>query len=217
MRSESRFVFLILAGWLCVASIIGALGLFERASALVVAISVWSLTALLLVAGWKIRSLHDWAMTIDRRWLVLFHVIRFVGFYFLYLCGRNQLSCDFAYLAGFGDIFVAATALLLLAVAADRTLRGSLALRRFYRILLMVWNTIGLIDIVVVVFTALRVGLKDWPSMAPLRVLPLSLLPTFLVPLIIASHILIFVRLRSRRGVQVRGKLMKRQDASTTD
>jgi hypothetical protein len=31
--------------------------------------------------------------------------------------------------------------------------------------------------------------------MAPLRAFPLSLLPLFFVPLIIASHILIFVRL----------------------
>jgi hypothetical protein len=36
----------------------------------------------------------------------------------------------------------------------------------------------------------------DPASMQALLVLPLSLLPTFLVPLIIASHVLIFARLR---------------------
>ncbi|PYJ23155.1 MAG: hypothetical protein DME99_03640, partial [Verrucomicrobia bacterium] len=66
--------------------------------------------------------------------------------------------------------------------------------------LLVVWNTIGLIDIVFVVFSALRFGLRDWQSMHALRELPLSLLPMFLVPLIIASHVLIFFRVAQARG-----------------
>lgn len=73
----------------------------------------------------------------------------------------------------------------------------------FAKPLLIIWNTLGLIDIMFVVFSALRFGLKDWQSMHALRELPLSLLPTFLVPLIIASHVLIFVRLtRARIGSQ---------------
>jgi hypothetical protein len=60
---------------------------------------------------------------------------------------------------------------------------------------LLTWNTLGLIDIVFVVFSARRFGLQDWQSMRALRELPLSLLPTFLVPLIVASHVLIFVLL----------------------
>jgi hypothetical protein len=35
--------------------------------------------------------------------------------------------------------------------------------------LLLVWNTIGLIDIIFVVFSALQFGLKDWQSMQALR------------------------------------------------
>jgi hypothetical protein len=46
-----------------------------------------------------------------------------------------------------------------------------------------------------VILTAATQGLADPPSMRALLELPLSLLPTFLVPLIIASHLLIFVRL----------------------
>jgi hypothetical protein len=73
----------------------------------------------------------------------------------------------------------------------------------FTKPLSLIWNTFGLIDIVLVVFSALRFGLKDWQAMHVLRDLPLSLLPTFLVPLIIASHVLIFVRLtRARIGSQ---------------
>jgi hypothetical protein len=65
---------------------------------------------------------------------------------------------------------------------------------QFAELFLLSWNTLGLVDIISVVASALRFGLKDWQSMHALRELPLSLLPTFLVPLIIASHVLIFVR-----------------------
>jgi hypothetical protein len=46
-----------------------------------------------------------------------------------------------------------------------------------------------------VVATAGRIARADPASMGPLRYLPLSLLPTYFVPLIIASHVLIFWRL----------------------
>jgi len=73
----------------------------------------------------------------------------------------------------------------------------------FAKKLFLVWSTLGLIDIIFVIFSAPRFGLKDWQAMHALRELPLSLLPTFLVPVIIALHVLIFVRLiRARIGSQ---------------
>jgi len=133
-------------------------------------------------------------LNVDLGWLVLFHLTRlFAGVYFLVLCQHGELPCGFARPAGWGDIIVAVLALAV--VSATRT--------RFAKMLLLVWNMLGLIDIIFVVFSALRFGLKDWQSMHALRELPLSLLPTFLVPLIIASHVLIFVRLtRARIGSQ---------------
>jgi hypothetical protein len=106
------------------------------------------------------------------------------------LCQRGQLPCAFAKPAGWGDIIVAVLALAV--VAAMRT--------EFAKTVFLIWNTIGLIDIIFVVFSAFRFGLTDWQSMHALRELPLSLLPTFLVPLIIASHVLIFVRLARARN-----------------
>ncbi len=55
-------------------------------------------------------------------------------------------------------------------------------------------------DILFVVMSALRFGLKDWESMHALREFPLCLLPTFLVPLIIASHVLIYFRAARGEG-----------------
>src|SRR6266480_1001106 len=185
MKDNSRrVVTLILFGWLCFA--VGLASWFHDASAQAVAATVWSLTALVLFACWKITPIRVWALSIDLRWLVLFHVTRlFAGMYFLVLCQCGQLPCAFARSAGWGDIVVAVLALAV--VSAMRT--------QFAKTLLLIWNTLGLVDIVLVVFSAFRFGLDDWQSMQALRDLPLSLLPTFLVPLIIASHILIFVRL----------------------
>src|SRR5207245_8062697 len=117
----------------------------------------------------------------------------FGGAYFLVLCQRRQLACAFAAPAGWGDIASG-----VLAVALVSSMHT-----QFAKTVLLSWNTLGLIDIVFVVSSALRFGLKDWQSMHALQELPLSLLPTFLVPLIIASHVLIFVRLsRARIGSQ---------------
>jgi hypothetical protein len=131
-------------------------------------------------------------LNIDPRWLVLLHLPRlFAGAYFLVLCQRSQLPCAFATPAGWGDIVIG-----VLAVAVVSAMHT-----QFAKTFLLSCNTLGLIDIIFVVSSALRFGLKDWQSMHALRELPLSLLPTFLVPLIMVSHVLIFVRLtRSRIG-----------------
>src|SRR6266536_28118 len=171
-------------GWSCFA--IGVARWLHNASASVVAAIVWTLAALVLLACWKIVPAKAWALNVDLRWLVLFHLTRLAaGVYFLVLCQRGQLPCAFVTQAGWGDIVVAIFALPV--VAAMRA--------RFAKRLLLVWNTVGFVDIIFVVFSALRIGLRDWQSMHALRDLPLSLLPTFLVPLIIASHVLIFVGL----------------------
>jgi hypothetical protein len=188
--SSNRIVALVPLGWLCFA--VGLSGWLHDASAQGVAATVWTLTALALFACRKISPIRVWTLNVDLRWLVLFHVTRlFAGAYFLLLCQRGQLPCGFARTAGWGDIVIS-----VLAVAVVGAMRTE-----FAKPLLLAWNTLGLIDIIFVVFSALRFGLKDWQSMHALRELPLSLLPTFLVPIIITSHVLIFVRLARRKPI----------------
>ena len=184
MLLETKFVLLVLIAWLALALTVELPGSFQNVSAPVVAITVWSLTGISLLICWAIPTLRDWTAIVDLRGLIGLHLTRFVGVYFLVLGARGALPEGFARPAGIGDIIIAAGAGAILLVPP---------LRR--RKTLLVWNALGLIDILLVVFGALRFGLRDWSSMAPLRELPLSLLPTFLVPLIITSHILIFVRL----------------------
>jgi hypothetical protein len=181
--SGNKSVVLILGAWICLAVGVGIAGWVERANAAAIAGIIWILAALILFACWKVPTLQRWVMTVELRWLVLLHLTRFVGFYFFLLCSRGELPFAFAAPAGWGDIIVAALAVLLLALSNARNWT-----------MLIIWNTIGLTDILFVVMTALRLGLEDWRSMHALREFPLSLLPTFLVPLIIVSHVLIFFR-----------------------
>jgi hypothetical protein len=186
MTSTRRFFarpLLIFFIWFAVALGIGASGRLSSLRPPAPQLVIGALT-LALVCGYLLgASFRPWTVQLDLRALVALHLTRFVGFYFLALAGRGELPRDFAVPAGLGDISVAALALLLLLIRPQD--------RRFY----FAWNTLGLCDIIFVVLTAARLALRDPASMQSLLRLPLSLLPTFLVPLIIASHLLIFVRL----------------------
>ena len=189
MRRESRFVISLLGAWFCFALAAGTGGHVRNAGAAGIALTVWSLVALALLICWTFPSVREWVAIVDLRALIALHLARFVGIYFLLLGARGDLPTGFAKPAGIGDIIIAAFAGFILLLPPLRN-----------RKILLAWNALGLIDIVFVAFSALRFGLRDWASMAPLRELPLSLLPTFLVPLIIVSHILIFVRLARPNG-----------------
>jgi hypothetical protein len=155
------------------------------------------LTGLLLLATYGLPRLRAWAYAIDARWLVALHLSRFVGFYFLALYGRGELSQAFAVTAGWGDNIVASLALLLLLLGPP-TIKSRWPLY-------LIWNVIGLADILFVVASAARLGMADPQSIRALLRLPLNLLPTFLVPLIIVSHVVLFARLaRIRKGVAAR-------------
>ena len=186
---ERRFVLAALMIWLGLAFCLGLTGWLVNASPAAIAITVWGLTGLVLVCWWKLSVMNRFIRQIDLRWLIALHLSRFVGIYFLILCSRNELACAFARPAGIGDTITAAGVAILI-------IFGGSADRKSWRVGAVIWNIFGLLDIVVVVFTAYRVGLSDFAGMASLRALPLMLLPTFLVPLIIASHMMIFARLR---------------------
>jgi hypothetical protein len=132
--------------------------------------------------------LRQFADAVDVRILVLFHVTRFVGFYFLALHARGELPWEFAVPGGWGDNLVATGAVLLVLFVRP----GAPAGRRLY----LAWNVLGLLDILAVVATAGRLALTEPGSMRALLQLPLSLLLTFVVPIIIVSHLVLLSRLR---------------------
>ena len=145
------------------------------------------MVALLVIAYGFSSEFRLWISSVPLAWLVSVHLVRFVGFYFLWLYEHRQLPFAFAVLGGWGDIVVASLALVLF------------VRRPGSRAIYHVWNTLGLADILFVVSTATRLALADPASMAALLRFPLSLLPTFIVPLIIFTHVVIFLRLKGER------------------
>ena len=173
--------------WLTAALLAGRLLLLQRVPMPAVQGILFGVTALLVLAYRASALWRTWADALPLRGLVLLHVTRFVGFYFIWLYRRGELPYAFAVPGGLGDIAVATLAL----VAALAPFAPATRLRA-----ITICNVVGLIDIAMVVMTAARLGLADPSSMRALTYLPLSLLPTLLVPLIIATHVLIFARLR---------------------
>ena len=176
--------------WLAVALAVGASGVMRHARPPMPQLVLAALTAALIAALWIVPTLRRWARGVDLRALVLVHVTRFVGIYFLVLYGRGELPWAFAVPGGWGDIAVAATAALVAALARPDRPGG--------RGVILAWNVFGFADILLVVATAARLAIADPDSMNALLRLPLSLLLTFLVPIIIATHVLIFWRLLAR-------------------
>ena len=191
MTGKRLVLWTCLALWLAAAIAISATGRLTQLRFPQPQIVVAALSALLLLAIWLVPSLRRSVESTSVREMVALHLSRFVGIAFLYLASRG-LSPEFALKAGWGDITVATTALLLLLTTNPG---GNLG-RRLY----LGWNLLGWIDIVFVVIMAARIGIADPVALAPLLRLPLSLLPTFLVPLIIVTHLIIFRRLLVRPG-----------------
>lgn len=183
-----RLVAAALSLWFVLAFAVSLADVLYRAPAPILGAVNWGLVVLLLGTMYAVRPLRRWGATVPLRWLVLYHVVRFVGVAFLALHARGDLPAGFALCAGWGDIGVAAAALGVGIGAAPVTSRG-----RWWTVL--VWNGLGLIDILVVIGTGVRLGLADMDQMAAITAFPLSLLPTYIVPLIIVTPVFIFVRL----------------------
>lgn len=173
--------------WFTLALLLGASGRLTPLRPPVPQLVLVGLTVALIAAGVLIPGFRVWLAGLNLRQIVAIHITRFVGIYLLVLYGRGELPYAFAVPGGWGDIAVATGALGLVLLVPD------LASHRGW---VMVWNVAGTVDILAVVATAARLALADPDSMAALLRLPLSLLPTFLVPVIIASHVLLFTRLR---------------------
>jgi hypothetical protein len=173
--------------WFLLALIVGATGLLASIPPPFPQTVLISLVIFLLLLLWKSTVFRDWSLNIDIRTLLLIHLTRFVGIYFLILYSRGELPYDFAVIGGWGDIIVAATSLLVMLFSPTGGLVGI--------VIYFVWNLFGFIDILFVVITAGRFAISDPNSMMALTNLPLSLLPTFIVPIIIYSHVVILIRL----------------------
>ena len=115
--SGFRLPVTILVVWLAVALVLGASGSLVALRPPVPQFVVLALTGLSFLAITKAAAGRRWADGLSLRVLVSFHLVRFVGAYFLILVAQGELPAGFGVPAGWGDLAVAVTALLLLAGA----------------------------------------------------------------------------------------------------
>jgi hypothetical protein len=177
--------------WLIVALLLALTGTLHRLPVSMPVVGV-TLTAVLLLVLALSRRVRARAFAGGPRPLVAFHLTRFVGFYFLWLASLGVLARNFAVPAGWGDVIIAAWAAALLAIRDWRS--------REMRLAVLLWNAFGLFDILLVMGLASRQAAIDPGFRNGFASLPLSLLPSFIVPIVIATHVLLFAWLGRRRA-----------------
>jgi hypothetical protein len=132
--------------------------------------------------------------------LVWPHTLRVVGIAFVIAMAMGTLPAVFALPAGLGDIAVGISAPFI----ARRLARGDRTGAAWF-------NVLGLLDLVVAVSLGFLAGLGPTrvidvsPSTAAVGLLPLVLIPVVAVPLAMALHIRMLVRLRRGRAPAVAG------------
>ena len=186
-KSTTRITFILLA-WLTLASIAGATGRVGALQPPVPQLIVLGLTVILLALerwdGW----FREWVAATDTRAFVAIHVTRLaVGVAFLVLGREGRLPLAFSVPAGWGDVIVGF-------LAGSLVLGGGVTSATRHK-LYHAWNLLGLVDLLFVVASAARQAMANPDGMAALLSFPMSLVPTFLVPILLASHAWIFLKL----------------------
>jgi len=173
--------------WLVAATLIGASGALATMSAGPLVLGV-ILTVIAIAATTQFTSVRSAVDAIPLRILIGIHALRFIGIAFLVLSARGELSPVFGQRAGWGDVVVAAIAVVLAVIGV--TANG---LRRRA---VLAWNTLGMLDLLLAVVTAgVIIARGDSPGMEPLLRLPLIHVPIFAVPVLLATHVAVFSRL----------------------
>jgi hypothetical protein len=180
-----------LAIWFVAALLVVSGGLLARV-AVPPPLIVAGLASAAIVAGLSGAGMRRWVLTADLRTLLAPHLVRFVGIAFLYLVSRGVLVREFLPI-GWGDAIAAVGAAALIIARPRPSERAG-----WWSLLL--WNTFGFMDMFLLIVTGIRLGSVAPEQFSLFRQFPFGLLPTFFVPLIIATHVFIFVRLYTARN-----------------
>jgi hypothetical protein len=180
VRTLIRFV---LWTWFLAALAAGRFGLLQTLPAPALSRLLLGLTALVLGACFGIPSVRAWLRTVDLRVLILLHVSRLIAYAFLIFFRRGWLPDALAVPGGWGEVLVGALALAIVVLP----MRAPLQRHAF-----VIWNTIGLFNVLLLSATFVRLGFVQPWQITGFRLLPCSMFPTFLIPLIIATHLVIY-------------------------
>jgi hypothetical protein len=187
----------VLGGWFALVVTAAALRLFDPYVGLgapALGFAVLAPVVVLTYAASRLPAAHAAAEAVPTPLLIAVNVVRVLGLSFVLLYAANRLPAPFAPVAGWGDIFIGATALPVAWLVA-RQAPGS-------RAIALAWNTLGLLDLVAAIGlgvtsaegSPVRLFFTE-PSSAIMSSLPWVLIPAFLVPLLASTHLAIFGRL----------------------
>lgn len=178
-------VFVALICWFSTVFGLGLAGALEDPPRPLIPLALMSMAGASWIASRRVESLRRWLLALDVRALVAVHVVRLpIGMWFLHAYADGRLPGELALLAGWGDIATGALAIATLPFDEHT---------RWGRRIVAVFNTLGLVDILMVVVTAQKVLLFGAGKDLPIGY-PFVLLPMFVVPLVIVTHAWTFVR-----------------------
>ncbi|HEX2852306.1 MAG TPA: hypothetical protein VHO24_03630 [Opitutaceae bacterium] len=194
MKTPSQKLIWLLVLWGVAAGFAGRFNLLGHLPSRAVPVLLASLSIGFSIAVVRIAWLREAVRELNVRVILAAHLIRFAGFYFLWLYAQGKLPAEFAHRAGGGDIAAAAGALVLLFWPEGRG----------FRRVFLGWNILGALDLFVALGTGGWLNIVRPGSMSELGTLPMALVPLWLVPVLLSSH-LYFLRMhlledRGQRG-----------------
>jgi hypothetical protein len=185
-------VLVALGGWFALVVAVGATGALGPAfgGTPSLGLAVLLPVAALVWAYFGLSSVRERMAATPLPAFIALNVIRLIGFMFIALHAQGRLPAPFAPSAGWGDVFIGATALpLAWAVMRLGARVGPLVL---------MWNVLGMADLVAAVTLGalsapgpLQVFVGP-PDSSPMTTLPWLMIPGFLVPCLMFIHIVIF-------------------------
>jgi len=192
MSKYGKIVVGLLVVWFVAVLSASAMHLFQNVlNGFGLGIALAALAPLIAFSLWFAASegFRNFASSLNPRVLTSMQFGRIVGFTFVLLEARNVLPAIFAIPAGYGDMFIGATAGFAAWKLADPAHRNSF----------IFWQLLGILDLITAVSLGTTARLIDprGPSMGPMTVLPLSLIPTFFVPLYMMLHVICIAQARA--------------------
>lgn len=191
MKTYRYLISALILVWFVAALTISALGGFTNPfNRLGLSVAFASLAPLIAFAIWFAASkrFREYTMSLSAVLLTASQFLRLEGFVFVLLEARHSLPAIFALPAGYGDMFIGATAFLAAWQLAEPRRRGAF----------IGWQFLGMLDLV----TAVTLGVTSpflqphGIPVTPMTVLPLSLVPTFFVPLFLILHVICIAQAR---------------------
>lgn len=187
----------VLAVWFALILALGAGGAFATPPGmrpLPIAIGVTAPVIVFLGAYWVSRRFREFVLAADLRLITGIQAWRAAGFGFLALYAYGVLPGLFALPAGLGDIAIGVTAPWIILALIRQP--GFATSKTF-----LVWNLLGLLDLVVAVSTGalgsgLATGIAGEITTRPMGELPLLLIPAYLVPVFIMLHLTALFQVR---------------------